>query len=57
MASIAMLVGGAMVNALALSGSNFLFCMLRSSGLCEERKRHDQAVEQLQAAQTKSNTD
>ena len=53
MASIAMLVGGAMVNALAFSGSNYLFAMLRSSDLNEERKRHDQAVEQLQAAQAK----
>ena len=48
-----MLVGGAMVNALAFSGSNYLFSMLRSSDLNEERKRHDQAVEQLQAAQGK----
>ena len=46
-----MLVGGAMVNALAFSGSNWLFSMLRSSVLDEERKRHDKAVEQLQAAQ------
>ena len=51
MASIAKIVGGAMVNALAFSGSNWLFSMLRSSGLDEERKRHDKAVEQLQAAQ------
>ena len=48
-----MLVGGAMVNALAFSGSNYLFLMLRSSDLNEERKRHDKAVEQLQAAQAK----
>ena len=48
-----MLVGGALVNALAFSGSNWLFSMLRSSGLDEERKRHDKAVEQLQAAQAK----
>ena len=51
MASIAMLVGGALVNALAFSGSNYLFTILRSSGVDEERKRHDKAVEQLQAAQ------
>lgn len=51
MASIAMLVGGALVNALAFSGSNYLFTMLRSSGVDEERKRHDEAIEQLQAAQ------
>ncbi len=51
MASVAMLVGGAFVNALAFSGSNYLFSMLRSSGIDEERKRHDKAVEELQAAQ------
>ena len=51
MANIAMLVGGALVNALAFSGSNYLFTILRSSGVDEERKRHDKAVEQLQAAQ------
>ena len=53
MARIAMLVGGAIVNALAFSGSNYLFFMMRSSDLNEERKHHDQAVEQLQAAQAK----
>ena len=53
MASIAMLVGGALVNALAVSGSNFLFSMLRDPGADEKRKRHNQAVEQLQAAQVK----
>ena len=51
MASIAMLLGGAAVNALAFSGSNYLFSMLRSSGVDEERRRHDKAVEQLQAPQ------
>ena len=51
MASIALLVGGALVNAVAFSGSNWLFSMLRSSGVDEERKRHDKAIEELQAAQ------
>ena len=51
MASIAMLVGGALVNALAFTGSNFLFSMLRAPNADEERKRHDKALEQLQAAQ------
>jgi hypothetical protein len=45
MASMAMLLGGAMVNALAFSGSNFLFSSLSSSA---ERKRHDLALEKLQ---------
>ena len=51
MASVAMLVGGALVNALAFSGSNYLFSLLRSSCIDEDRKRHDKAVEHLQAAQ------
>ena len=51
MATIAMLLGGATVNALAFSGSNYLISMLQSSGIDEERRRHDKAVEQLQAAQ------
>ena len=41
------------MNALAFSGSNYLFSMLRSSSIDEERKRLDEAVEQLQAAQAK----
>jgi hypothetical protein len=45
MASIAFMVGGALVNALAFSGSNFLFSSLSSSA---ERKRHDLALEKLQ---------
>ena len=53
MASIAMLVGGALVNAFAFSGSNYLFSTLRSSGIDQERKRHDKAIEELQAAQAK----
>ena len=53
MASIAMMIGGALVNALAFTGSNFLFSKLgKSDAAGEERKRHDKAVEQLQAAQT-----
>ena len=51
MASIAMPFGSALMNALAFSGSNVLYSMLRSSGLDEELKRHDKAVEQLQASQ------
>ena len=39
------------MNALAFSGSNYLFTILRSSSVNEERKRHDKAVEQLQAVQ------
>ena len=53
MASVVMLIGGALVNAFAFSGSNFLFSSLKSSGVDEERKRHDKAIEQLQTAQAK----
>ena len=52
MASVAMLVGGALVNALAFSGSNYLFSTLRRTGVDEERKRHDKAIEKLQSATT-----
>ena len=53
MASVAMLLGGAVVNALAFSGSNYLFSTMRHSDLEAERKRHDLAVEKLQAAHEK----
>ena len=46
MASLIALAGGAVVNALAFSGSNFLFHKLSSSD--EERKRHDLAIESYQ---------
>ena len=41
MASLMMMVGGAVVNALAFSGSNYLFSKMHSD---EERKRHDKAI-------------
>ena len=44
-AALAMMVGGALTNALAFTGSNFLFSSMASSA---ERKRHDLALEQLQ---------
>ena len=51
MASVALLVGGALVNALAFSGSNYLFSKLDQGDTAEEKKRHDKAMEQLQSAQ------
>ena len=51
MASIAMMAGGAIVNALAFSGSNYLFSKLDKGDTAEEQKRHDKAMEQLQTAQ------
>lgn len=43
-----MMIGGAVVNALAFSGSSYLFSSM--GGANEERKRHDEAVEKLNTA-------
>ena len=51
MASIGFLIGGAMINALAFSSSNFLFSRLSRESIDTERKRHDKAIEDLQRAQ------
>ena len=53
MASIGFLIGGALVNALAFTGSNYLFSSLskESIPIDKERKRHDKAIEDLQRAQ------
>ena len=51
MAGIGFLIGGAMINALAFSGSNFLFSRLSRESIDTERKRHDKASEDLQRAQ------
>ena len=51
MASIAMLIRGALANALAFTGSSYLFSRLSKDGIDKERKRHDLAIEQLQKTQ------
>ena len=51
MASIAMLIGGALVNVLAFTGSSYLFHRLSADNIDVERKRHDSAIEALQRAQ------
>ena len=48
--AVAMLIGGAITNALAFSGSNYLFSHMGSNAE-EERERHDKAIEKLQKAQ------
>ena len=50
MASVAMLIRGALANALAFTGSSYLFHRLSADNTDAERKRHD-AIEALQAAQ------
>ena len=51
MASIAMMLGGALANALAFTGSSFIFSKLSKDSIEKERKRHDKAIENLQKAQ------
>ena len=56
MASLLFTVGGAVVSALAFSGTNCVFSRLTDHG-AEERKRHDLAIENLQKARDNSNED
>ena len=51
MASIGFLIGGALINALAFTGSNYLFSSLSKESIDKERRRHDKAVEDLQKTQ------
>ena len=46
-----MLIGGALVNALAFTGSSYLFHRLSADNIDAERKRHDVVIEKLQAAE------
>ena len=51
MASVAMLIGGELPNVLAFTGISYLFHRLSKESIDAERKRHDAAIEKLQAAQ------
>ena len=51
MESIGFLIGGALINALAFSSSNFLFSSLSKESTDKQQKRHDKAIEDLQRAQ------
>ena len=51
MASVGFLISGAIINALAFSGSNYLFSSISKQSIDKERKRHDKAIEDLQRAQ------
>ena len=46
-ATIGMMIGGAIVNGLAFTGSSYLFHALDKPNADKERKRHDLAIEQL----------
>ena len=47
LASVAMLIGGALANALAFTGSSNLFHRLSKESINAERKRHDLAIEKF----------
>ena len=51
MVNVAMLIGGALANALAFTSSIYLFHKLSKESIDTERKRHDTAIEKLQKAQ------
>ena len=53
MANVAMLMGGALANILAFTGSSYLFSRLSANSIEAERKRHVLAIETLQKAQIK----
>ena len=46
-----MLIRGALANALAFTSSSYLFHRLLKDSIDAERKKHDAAIEKLQAAQ------
>ena len=46
-----MLIRGALANALAFTGSSYLFHRLSADNIDAERKRHDAAIEGLQKVQ------
>ena len=48
-----MLIGGALANALAFTGSSYLFSRLSKDSIDKERKRHELEIEQFQKAQIK----
>ena len=50
MASVAMLIGGALLNALAFTSGSYLFHRLSKDSIDKERKRDNVAIEKLQAA-------
>ena len=51
MVSVAMLIKGALANALVFTGSSYLLHRLSKESIDAKRKRHDAVIEALQAAQ------
>ena len=57
MASIGFLIGGALINALAFSGSKFLFSSLSKESIDKKQKRHDKAMQREQNGLKKGKND
>lgn len=55
MATIAMMIGGAIVNSIAFAGGNYLFSMMDKNGAAAEAKRHNAALEKLSRDQSDYN--
>ena len=53
MTGVVMVIGGTLANALAFTGSSYLFHRLSADNIDAERKRHDSVIEKLQKAQIK----
>lgn len=47
------LIGGAIINGLAFTGSGYLFKVFDKNGALKEQKRHNEAMEKLSAAREK----
>ena len=54
MASLAVVIGGAAINALAFSGPNYLFSKFLDQG-AKERKKHDLVMEEFQKVRDERN--
>ena len=50
-----MMLGGAIVNSIAFTGGNYLFSLADKNGAREEAKRHNAAIEKLNAEQADYN--
>ena len=55
MASVVMMVAGAVINAVAFTGGNYLFSMIDKNGAQAEAQRHNAAIEKLNREQTDYN--
>lgn len=55
MASVVMMVAGAVVNAIAFTGGNYLFSMADKNGAHAEAQRHNAAIEKLNREQAEYN--